>query len=292
MGARVRDVLPKSIGRNAVCVVIALVLLAAAASAFGGEQWALAGPSPVHVHGLGVTRDGALLVATHAGLYRLDKGRRTLEPVGDRRPDTMGLAVLGDGRLLASGHPDPRDTLPGLLGLQESRDGGKHWQPLSLLGRADFHVLRARLRTVVGYDASTGRVMVSRDGGATWRSHRFNGPLVDLALAPLPSDALLASTQAQVIRSNDGGTTWRAVAETTGFLAWPSSTHLYLLAPDGHLWWSPNNGRRWQSRGKIGGNPVAFAVAGSQMYAALDTGEVKASLNGGRSWRRAGLLPG
>jgi hypothetical protein len=81
-----------------------------------------------HIHGLGIKpADGALMIATHSGLFRAAKGAQTAEPVGDRRQDTMGFTVVGPNRFLGSGHPDPRDDLPPLLGLIRSDDGGRKW---------------------------------------------------------------------------------------------------------------------------------------------------------------------
>jgi hypothetical protein len=96
----------------------------------------------------------------------------------------MGFTVVAADRFLGSGHPDLRDGLPPRLGLIQSRDAGRSWTPISLLGKADFHVLRARGMQVVAYDASRGRVLVSSDRGKHWRAHRFDGPLVDLVIAP------------------------------------------------------------------------------------------------------------
>jgi photosystem II stability/assembly factor-like uncharacterized protein len=242
---------------------------------------------PRHVHGLGRNpRDDALFIASHTGLYRVGRGETVARRVSDRHQDTMGFTVVGPDRLLASGHPDPRDNLPARLGLVESRDDGKSWTPVSLLGEADFHVLRARGKEIVGYDATTGQVLTSRDGGAHWRRHRFGGSLVDLVIAPAPLRTLLATAPAQLLLSRDGGRSWGSVSETTGLLAWPKPRQLYLLVSDGRLWLSPDIGRRWREVGEIGGRPTAFAAyADGRMYAALHGGIIKQSTDGGRSWR-------
>jgi hypothetical protein len=198
----------------------------------------------------------------------------------------MGFTVAAAGRFLGSGHPDRRDGLPRRLGLIQSRDGGKRWTPVSLLGKADFHVLRARGQQVVAYDASKGRVFVSGDGGKRWRAHRFEGPLVDLVIAPNQPRTLLATSPAQLLLSRDGGRIWGSIVETSGLLAWPKREQLYLLAPDGRLWLSPDRGRRWRVLGEIGGRPAAFVTyTNGRMYAALHDGTIKRSPDGGRSWR-------
>jgi hypothetical protein len=77
------------------------------------------------------------------------------EPVGESHQDTMGFTIVGPNHFLGSGHPDNLSQ-PSLLGLIESKDSGSSWKPISLLGDADFHVLRAVGRRVYGYDASHG----------------------------------------------------------------------------------------------------------------------------------------
>jgi hypothetical protein len=267
--------------------------LAVAALALGwhlvgnSDEDAAADPGPIHVHALGVNpADGALIVATHTGLYRIARGDGSARRVTDRRQDTMGFTVVGHDRFLGSGHPDLRDELPPLLGLIESRDAGRTWSPVSLTGEADFHALRARGERIVGYDATNGRILTSRDGGRGWSVQPFVGPLVDLVIDPAGSETLLATTQAELLISRDSGRTWRALSETTGLLAWPGPNRLYLLAPDGRLWASADRGRRWQPRGEIGGRPAAFATSlDGRMHAALHSGAIKESSDGGRSWR-------
>jgi hypothetical protein len=251
------------------------------------DERAAEDPGPVHIHALGVNPDDdALFVASHTGLYRIGRGEKAARRVSDRRQDTMGFTVVAADRFLGSGHPDLRDELPARLGLIQSRDGGKNWTPISLLGKADFHVLRARGRQVVAYDASRGRILVSRDRGNHWRAHRFEGPLVDLVIAPGRAQTLLATASAQLLLSRDGGRSWGSLVETSGLLAWPTPARLYLLASDGRLWLSPDRGRRWRALGEIGGRPTAFAAyAGGRFYAALHEGIIKQSTDGGRSWR-------
>jgi hypothetical protein len=137
----------------------AAVAVAVAAAALVAMLWRSGGasddPGPVHVHGLGVNpADDALYLATHTGLYRLDRDSEVAERVGERHQDTMGFTVVGRNRFFGSGHPDLRDDLPSHLGLVESTDAGKTWEPVSLLGEADFHVLRIGGDRIYGYDAS------------------------------------------------------------------------------------------------------------------------------------------
>ena len=243
-------------------------------------------PGPVHVHGLGINpADGALYVATHTGLYRIEQGEQKSERVADRYQDTMGFTVVGPNRFLGSGHPDLRDDLPPLLGLIESTDSGESWQPISLLGEADFHVLRFAGERVYGYDASNDRLLVSADRGRTWNELERPGPMLDLAVDPSDERRIVATTEQGLSESGDGGQSWSRVGEAVGLLAWPVRERLSLVAGGGQVFASRNGGRRLEHRGEIGGQPAALlAQAPNELYAALHDGTIKRSIDGGTSW--------
>jgi hypothetical protein len=249
-------------------------------------------PGPGHVHALGLNPgDRSLFIATHNGLYRLPPDAPRAERVGDRYQDTMGFTVVGADHFLGSGHPDARDNLPPLLGLIESRDGGKTWTPISLLGKTDFHALRVHGRRVVGYDATSGQVMISDNRGRSWRSERPPEPLVDLVVDPTSADVFLAAGASRLFVSRDSGRTWSQREQGTGLLAWPRRDRIYLLDGGGRIWLSRDGGARWQHRGQIGSRPAALlAVDAAVLYAATHEGEVKRSSDGGVSWTTRSTL--
>ena len=272
-------------------LVLALLLFVAGCSdeSNGGPSAERGSSSegPVHVHGLGKNpADGALLIATHTGLFRASEGQATAERIADRYQDTMGFTVVGPDHFLGSGHPDLREDLPPLLGLIESRDGGETWKSISLLGEADFHVLESSRGRVYGFDSSSGRLMVSRDGGRDWAERSPPGPLLSLAIHPDDPERLIASGESELFSSTSAGRRWRSLGRRPGFLAWPSENRIYLLSGHGQLLASQNAGRRWQPAGEIGGQPAAFESEGtSALVAALHDGTVKRSVDGGRTWR-------
>jgi hypothetical protein len=144
-------------------------------------------PGVVHVHGLGINpQNGRVYAATHTGLFVIGDGTATR--VSDRLQDTMGFTVVGPDQFLGSGHPDFRDTQlydPArrpLLGLIESRDAGRSWRPLSLLGEADFHDLQIAHGRVYGYDATGQRFMTTADR-TRWQV-RSTVELVGFAVSP------------------------------------------------------------------------------------------------------------
>ena len=281
-------------------VLAAIGLLAAAAllwvSDDSGEETfsgvPAVDPGPVHVHGLGVNpADNALFLATHTGLYRVDQGERKAERVGDRLQDTMGFTVVGPNRFLGSGHPDLNEAqeqnLPPLLGLIESTDKGESWQPISLLGEADFHVLRFSSDRVYGYDASNDRLLVSSDRGRNWSELDKPGPIVDLAVDPADDRRIIVASagglEEGLFESRDGGESWDHVSQAVGLLAWPDQ--LYLIDGGGQVFASRDGGHRLEGQGELEGQPAALVAEGRrELYAALHDGTIKRSTDGGRSW--------
>jgi BNR/Asp-box repeat protein len=244
----------------------------------------------VHIHGLGVNpADNALFIATHTGTYRIPPDAQQPERVGDSRQDMMGFTVVGPNRFLGSGHPDPEamrdENLPTNLGLQESTDGGRTWRPISLVGEADFHVLRARGRRVYGYDATNGRLLVSDDRGRTWSRRATPGPMLDLAVHPERPAHVVATTQRGLMTSASGARSWRPLGNRVGLLAWPAAARLLLVDGAGRIRTSRDSGRRWSVIGDIGGQPAAFlAQTAQELYVALHDGTVKRSRDGGATW--------
>ena len=245
---------------------------------------------PVHVHGLGINpANSSLLIATHTGTFRVAPNERKAARIGQSRQDTMGFTVAGPNHFLGSGHPDVQEAvekdLPSHLGLIESRDAGRTWRTLSLLGEADFHVLRFAEQRVYGYDASNDRLLVSGDRGRTWREASRPAPLLDLAVDPTNGRGLVAAGEGGLYESADEGRTWRRRGLGIGLLAWPRPQRLYLVDGEGSIQRSADHGRRWTQIGNVGGQPAAFlAQTEQELYVALHDGTIKQSLDGGRTW--------
>lgn len=268
-------------------VLAAVALLATAAFVLGGS--AAAAPSDsAHIHGLGFdAADGALLLGTHDGLYRLGPSDTRPRKVGTVSYDLMGLAVIGPRSYIASGHPDSaaasRVGLPSNLGLIRTDDGGRRWRPVSLLGGADFHLLRARGSRVLAYDVTRGRLLASANAGRTWKPRAIPSGVVDFALGPAVG-VVAASTSDGVRVSGDDGVTYRSRARDVGpgLLAWPSARALLLVAADGLVLASADSGRTFRRRGTAGERPTALAATGSRVAVLLDNGRVLLSRDGGR----------
>ena len=246
-------------------------------------------PGPVHVHGLGINpADGALFIATHTGLFRVAADAEKAVCVGERFQDTMGFTVTGPDRFLGSGHPDGRDKLPPFLGLIRSTDAGRSWQPVSLLGKRDFHALEAAGTRVYGYGSEweTRRqgLLLSEDGGRSWRKAKTPEPFLAIAADPADPGRVVASGARGVYRSDDEGASWRRVYDHGGLVAWSDAGALLLADADGLVWSAEESGNGWERIGEIAGGPAAFESAGDELYAALHDGTIKLSSDGGRSW--------
>ncbi len=273
-----------------VGMLAALVLAACGgvdtAPAGGQEALVQEGTPLEHIHGLGIDpADGRLFIATHNGLFTAADGETKPTQVGDVTQDIMGFSVVGPNRFVGSGHPALDQDAPPHLGLIESRDGGKTWKNVSLLGEADFHVLEASRTKVYGFDGTQGRFMVSADGGRTWQQRTPPAGVFGLAIDPADNSRSIVATEEGLFVSKDEGRRWRPVNDSlAGLLAWPRRDALYLVAGDGQVLLSRDAGATWQTQGTIGGQPAAFIAHEDELYAALADGTVKRSVDGGATW--------
>ncbi len=239
-----------------------------------------------HVHGLGVNpADGSLFIATHGGLFRADSGSEAPSRVGKAGYDLMGFTVAGPARFFASGHPPLNEADSPHLGLVESSDG-ESWEEVSLGGRADFHVLRYSDGAIYGFNGLDGRLMVSADEGASWRSARVPAPLFDLAVDPKDPTHIIAATEGGLFEAVSSGKKWKQIEGPLGLLAWPDPTSLFLVDGEGRVSVSEDRGRSWRTRGALPQTPaVLYAASATELYAAMPEGAVLRSSNGGRSWK-------
>lgn len=247
-------------------------------------------PGVIHVHGLGVDPgNGTLYAATHSGLFRIPE-QGEAERIANRAQDTMGFSVVGPGRFIGSGHPDPLedDVRPPLLGLIESDDAGLTWDRLSLHGEADFHALVAAHGQVYGYDSTSGTFMVTGDKKRWDRRSRL--PMLGFAVDPADPEQVVAATPEGPVASSDGGRTWvpLAGAPPLAVVAWQEGAGLFGAAGDGTVHRSGDGGRTWQRTGSVGGEPEALTVDARggqpQVYAAVSGKGIVASADGGRKF--------
>ena len=255
--------------------LVAALMLVGALAACGDEPQQISAADLVHIHRLQSAPDDGLYVATHTGLYRVDNGG-SIAAVGNATHDLMGFTVAGPDDLLASGHPDLRDTSlqvdgkPPLLGLVESSDGSA-WDPASLLGEVDFHSLVAAHGKVYGIDSQTGALMVS-DDRRTWETRASELPFTDIAVSPDDAQTLVGASPAGVQASNDGGQSWAPIAgQRLTYLAWAASD-LFGVSPEGTVMVSGDGGQRWEARATVNGMPHALLVTEGGVFVANENG--------------------
>jgi photosystem II stability/assembly factor-like uncharacterized protein len=245
------------------------------------------------VHALDVDpADGSLYVAGHLGVFKVTgrDGDEAVEVirVADRWQDTMAFTVTGPGRFLASGHPDLREDLPVHLGLIESTDAARTWRPVSLQGSADFHALEVAGTTVYGYDAITGRLRLSTDGGATW-DRGAKTDVADLAVDPVDPRRLWATRPSggllQFDYDDPPGSPQPVVVPGPPLvnLDWPTADLVLGVAADGAVHRSGDRGRTWHRIPGPPGDPEAITTAGRFWYVATTTG-LYSSTDEGRTW--------
>ena len=269
-------------------LLLALMLGALFAACGGGddESTAPAADAIEHVHGLGInSADGALMIATHGGLFRVAEDQSVAERVGESTQDTMGFTVVEADTFLGSGHPGANESGSPHLGLIQSNDGGETWKRISLTGEADFHTLRYVHDRVYAVDGLTGRLMISRDLGESWETRDAPPGLIDLVVDPRDQDRIVVATQRGLLVSEDGGGRWRPLTPEVGLLAWPAANALILVDARGRTSLSRDVGRTWTPSGEIGGQPTALTDDGArELYAARADGAVLVSGDEGASW--------
>lgn len=243
-----------------------------------------------HVHGVGLNpADDLLYAATHTGVFRLDDSGP--QRIADRYQDTMGFAVVGPDRFLASGHPDPNEPGPVHLGLVVSDDAAQTWRGVSLVGEADFHAISATGSTIYGYDSLGGQVMRSDDSGSTWESG-LQIAAADLAVDPQDPQRVVLTTERGLLVSEDGGRSAEPppmpsprpllLVDQAPLRADRSEPVLAGVDTEGGVW--VLDGSQWSAVGTLPGPPEAFAVVGVDRMAAATAEGVFDSTDGGRSW--------
>jgi photosystem II stability/assembly factor-like uncharacterized protein len=260
-----------------------------------------------HIHGLAFDRrdPNILYIATHTGLVRVGPDG-VPAPVSVQPFDFMGFtAHPSDSALMfASGHPDiptyQRERV-GNLGLLLSRDGGRTWQSVALMGRADFHALTyspAEGGLLFGWTVVDGPALYRISVGS-WTAERVSArglsEVLSLTASPEPTGRLLAGTRSGLLRSLDAGRSWLPLSAFRASGAVPAVAfhttdpqRVYAFAVNAGLLASDNAGDRWRAtvQPKVDGPAVALAVGpGQHVAVATANADVSRSANDGREWQ-------
>ncbi len=240
--------------------------------------------------------DGTLMIGTGLGLFRAAEGSSKAERVTGEltTPDGAGpvssnmvVRYAGPGDLLGSGHPEG-SALPENLGLIRSGDAGDTWEPVSELGKSDFHILQASGDRVVAVRAEEADIQVSSDGGGSFAARTPPDAPLDVAFDPDDPKRMVVATQQGTFSSADEGNSWRPRDPiATEQLAWAASDALYRADPGGQIKVSADGGAKWTDRGSVGMsvNELAADEKGT-LYVSVPGGEVHHSTDGGATWKR------
>jgi photosystem II stability/assembly factor-like uncharacterized protein len=239
--------------------------------------------------------DGALLIGSTIGTFRLPKDATKAEPVestmaadGKSGPvNDLVSRFSGAGAAFGSGH-SRGGTLPQNLGLMSTRDGGKTWQSLSGLGEIDYHDVEVAGDLLVALRVDQADVQISRDGGRTFEAQAAPAAAraVDISINPGDRELWAVGTEQGTFISTNAGGTWRQRDTTFGArVTWAAPDALYSAGLDGKVRLSSDGGRSWNEVGTIGAGPKDFAHGpNGELYAYVTGGKVRRSTDGGKTW--------
>lgn len=239
--------------------------------------------SITHIHHFEIFQD-RLILGTHEGLFSF-RVNGEHQRIGKSSFDVMGLAVNGK-TIYTSGHPGVGDSRPALLGLLKSTDGGKNWQQVSLLGKADFHLLEAAGDHIVGGDSASGRLFYSEDAGSSWKQRGVNHYQA-IALSPIGDSKAFGISEGRLFSTTDGFVSRQSLRtmEAISDIAW--STGGLFIAQGNQLLISTNAGEDWNVRSQFKGKIDAvraihknvYVTSGSVIYRSRDAGKTFKLIN-------------
>ena len=169
-----------------------------------------------------------------------------------------------------------------------SADNGTSW---TASGLSNYAVSAFAVSGTIIFAGTYGGMLLSTDNGSSWTTTGLREDAHVLALA-VSGTNLFAATNGGTFLSSNNGTTWTPV-DSGGFpptsadaLA-TSGTNIFAGTYDG-IFLSTNNGASWTavSNGlpQYNHHVTAFAVSGSNLFAAISGSGVFITTNNGTSW--------
>ena len=244
-----------------------------------GQHWMqkAAGLGGRDVFALKQTASGMLVAGTNRGIFYLEHNASEWRPMnaivnqttvtkrvkGARKPltsTTVQKSVL-EARVNDLELDSRRWLAATTAGIYASTDMGKTWHGGRVLGQQDFVSVRAHGETVVA--AMRSSVMVSNDGGATWKQASLPNYVVSIRNVAIGGEnQFLIASREGAYRSDDGGATWQHVLDGLPAKDITSvsfdAMHKRLLATSdstGVIFESSDGGRTWR-RGPDSGYPL------------------------------------
>jgi photosystem II stability/assembly factor-like uncharacterized protein len=272
--------------------LLVIATIVPAGAVLGSPERVVLAEELSHIHGVTFNATGDIVLATHAGIYRLDDDGRATQVSGENS-DFMGISsVPGAATILASGHPQGG----GNLGVIGSDDGGISWEPISAgaSGPVDFHAMTvATQEPNTAFGVYRGALQVSTNGGVDWQ---WIGPAPEatLDIAAVTGQTVYAATAEGLWWSSDGGASW--LPEQGGLARYPVT--LVVSSPPRLLAFAAGIGL--MARSGANGDwlllphdfedtfllHLAVAPENAQQMVAVDSkGALLVSEDGGRSWQ-------
>ena len=264
------------------------ILLAIAAATIGacGGGGAAGLSSGDHIHSLGITVDGDLLLGLHGGLYRSDDGTAwTLVALEGQDAMVIASAELP---MFVAGHEV----------FARSDDGGNTFdelRPADLPG-LDIHAFAqapADGRVIYAFVVGHG-LFASADAGERWESRAELGivPTDTFGLAVVGPDSdtlVLVGPESGVLRSEDGGRTFIQVLDVP---AWavavdPSGPGTIWALTRSGLARSDDDGLTWTAAStleELDGQPLALAVGSGALWVATEEPRALYNSIDGTTW--------
>jgi photosystem II stability/assembly factor-like uncharacterized protein len=244
-----------------------------------GQHWLqkAAGLGGKDVFALKQAPGGMLLAGTNHGVYSLEHNASQWRPMnvvaiettvttprkGTRKAVTT--TTLQKSQLESRVNDlelGPRRWLAATTtGIYESADQGKTWKGGQILGQTDFVSVREEGSTAVA--ATRSSVLVSTDGGASWKMAGLPSYVVSIRSAAIASDSqIMIASREGAFRSEDGGATWEHAVnglpgkDITSVSFDPTRKRLLATSDaTGVIFESRDGGRSWQ-RGPDSGFPL------------------------------------
>jgi photosystem II stability/assembly factor-like uncharacterized protein len=247
----------------------------------GGQHWTQksAGLGGRDVFTLEQASTGALLAGTNRGVFMMEPNASEWKPINAVVDEKVSTRVVLKGKkktsvatktqvrsVLDAKVNDIEVTPKGWFaatssGLYTSKNNGKSWSGVPVMGKSDFISVQATDDLTVV--ANRTNVLVSSDEGATWKQGTLSSYVSSIrGVTITPDSQILVASREGAFRSSDSGTTWEHVVnglpdKNISSISYDANRKRLLATSmaAGVVFQSSDNGRTWH-RGPDTGYPL------------------------------------